>query len=413
MSMKSKSNDVSRGGPNSPLTSTLETTQLDKKPDMEVKIDWFQVSFDFIEVTEESKRNFTFDRSGKLYLELLKILRRKEDAFDLQPMEKGLFGYFQGVYIDEFIWLSYGGNKNKNDRYPMTLTISGSGCRVFERMGGVWSELFTYFQHYGVDFLRVGRIDIAIDDFVGKHITPYDIWPIVRQGHVVTQFRKVNLFESINLGSTVVSDGYTITFGPRGANQLQIYDKKLERNAKDEYDFGEDVWYRYEMRFVDEKARQVMDMYTVAVRDHHSKPFMKYAKQLLLTCLELKVPSNDSNKSRWEILPAWKRFINSIEKIDLNTKGRHETTIEKKLVWFKEDMSTTIVELYVVYGEDLGHKLYEMISGAKFELKHLNRINNYLRENGKDELSLADIKKIQNQLSVFKNNKKLGDSNEL
>ena len=48
---------------------------------------------------------------------------------------------------------------------------------------------------------------------------------------------------------------------------------------------------------------------------------MKYAKQLLLTCLELKVPSNDSNKSRWEILPAWKRFINSIEKIDLNTKG--------------------------------------------------------------------------------------------
>ena len=247
--------------------------------------------------------------------------------------------------------------------------------------------------------LNVGRIDIAIDDFVGKHITPYDIWPIVREGHMVTQFRKVNVFESLNLGSTIESDGYTITFGRRGANQLQIYDKKLERNAKDEYDFGEAVWYRYEMRFVDEKARQVMDMYTVAVRDHNSKPFMKYSKQLLLTSLELKVSSNDSNKSRWDILPSWKRFINSIEKIDLNTKGRHETTIEKKLVWFKDDMSTTIVELFIVYGEKLGNRLYEMIIDAKFQLKHVNRINNYLREMGKDEMTLKDIKKIQKGIS--------------
>ena len=45
-----------------------------------------------------------------------------------------------------------------------------------------------------------------------------------------------------------------------------------------------------------------------------------------------------------------------------------------------------------------------MISGAKFELKHLNRINNYLRENGKRGINLwADIKKIQNQpYPVFK-----------
>lgn len=408
MSMKSKSNDVSRGVSNSPLTSTLETTQSDNKPDMEVKIDWFQVTFDFIKVTEENKRYFTFNKADKLYLELLNILKRKESPYDLQPMDKGLFGYYQGIYIDEFIWLSYGGKKNKNEKYPMTLTISGTGCRVFEKMGGIWSELFTYFQHYGVDYLKVGRIDIAIDDFSGKHITPYDIWPVVRKGHVVTQFRKVNLFESLNLGSTISSDGYTITFGPRGANQLQIYDKKLERNAKNEYDYGEDVWYRYEMRFVDDKARQVMDMYTVAVKSHNSKPFMRYAKQLLLTSLELKVPSNDSNKSRWTILPAWKRFINSIEKINLNTKGRHETTIERKLEWFKADMPTTIIELFIVYGEDFGHKLYEMISDAKFQLKHLNRLNDYLRESGKKEITLNDIKKIQHDLSMFKT-KKDGD----
>ena len=411
MSMKSKSNDVSRGVSNSPLTSTLETTQSDNKPDMEVKIDWFQVTFDFIKVTEENKRYFTFNKADKLYLELLNILKRKESPYDLQSMDKGLFGYYQGIYIDEFIWLSYGGKKNKNEKYPMTLTISGTGCRVFEKMGGIWSELFTYFQHYGVDYLKVGRIDIAIDDFSGKHITPYDIWPVVRKGHVVTQFRKVNLFESLNLGSTISSDGYTITFGPRGANQLQIYDKKLERNAKNEYDYGEDVWYRYEMRFVDDKARQVMDMYTVAVKSHNSKPFMRYAKQLLLTSLELKVPSNDSNKSRWTILPAWKRFINSIEKINLNTKGRHETTIERKLEWFKADMHTTIIELFIVYGEDFGHKLYEMISDAKFQLKHLNRLNDYLRESGKKEITLNDIKKIQHDLSMFKTKKDGDDKN--
>ena len=65
-------------------------------------------------------------------------------------------------------------------------------------MGGIWSELFTYFQHYGVDFLKVGRIDIAIDDFVGKHITPYEIWPIVTVKVMwLHSLGKVNLFESL------------------------------------------------------------------------------------------------------------------------------------------------------------------------------------------------------------------------
>ena len=72
MSMKSKSNDVSRGVSNSPLTSTLETTQSDKKPDMEVKIDWFQVTFDFIKKLLKNPKKF-YLISLSHHMELLRI----------------------------------------------------------------------------------------------------------------------------------------------------------------------------------------------------------------------------------------------------------------------------------------------------------------------------------------------------
>jgi len=401
--MSNHDNSGLRGVSNSPLTSTSDLNN-GLKPDMEVKIDWFQITFDFIKVTKETDHFWTIDRNSKLFVQMLKILKRKESTYDLQPMEKAFFGYKHGYYIDEHITLNYGRHVNANDQYTATLVLSGQGCRTFEIMGGNWIDLMTFFQANGVEFLNVGRIDIAIDDFLGKYITPYQIYPYLRKGHCVTQFRKVVLMDSFDLAGGITTDGYTITLGPRGANQLQIYDKRLERNAKDQYDLDEDVWYRYEMRFVKEKARQVMDMYTASVINNDSKTFMAYAKGLLLGCLELKVfDPNDENKSRWDILPEWKDFTDSMEKIQLNNARKIDTTIEKKLLWYESDMATTTLELFVAYGEDFGFKLYEIISDSKFERKHLNRLNNYLRSQGKKEMTMDDIKKLQKQLSEIKN----------
>ena len=63
---------------------------------------------------------------------------------------------------------------------------------------------------------------------------------------LLVPLEKINYqFTEFYTGDSVVSEGYTITLGSAGSNQLQIYDKRLERNAKDEPDldtiFGTDM----------------------------------------------------------------------------------------------------------------------------------------------------------------------------
>jgi len=399
--MKKISDDLVRGGAKSPLTSNEEYF-LDKiLSGKEVKIDWFQVTFDFIKVEKTAKNYYKLDYTSPLLSKLLKILKRKESIYELQEMEKPHFGYKHGYYIDEHIFLNYGGFLNKREKFPLTFEMSGQGCRTFEIMGGDWIELFQYFQEFGSDDLNVGRIDIAIDDFDGEVITPYQILPYIVQNEVVTQFRSYDVHYGGTLGNDSVTSGFTITLGMRGRNQLQIYDKRLERDAKDQPDKDTPVWYRYEMRFVKEKARQVMDLYTASVINNDSSTFMKYAKQLLLASLELKVrdPNQSSNKTLWEIEPRWKEFTDSLEKINLNTKSKIDTTIERKVAWAKTDLATTFMEFYLAFGEEFGAKLYEWMGDGKFERKHLNRMNNYLREKGQKELTMDDIKLIQKQLT--------------
>src|SRR5690554_5785794 len=105
--MINHSDNELRGVSNSPLTSTNDLNNR-LKPDMEVKIDWFQITFDFIEVEKISDYQYKLDRDSKLFKELLKILKRKEDPYELQPMEKSFFGYKHGYYIDEHIQILYG-----------------------------------------------------------------------------------------------------------------------------------------------------------------------------------------------------------------------------------------------------------------------------------------------------------------
>ncbi len=401
MKMESKNDlKVSWGGSNSPLTCTNHDFFLDNYVHgKEVKIDWFQVTFDFIDVKKNDKFYYELDMNSPLLNELLGLLKRNTNINNLERMPKGQFGYLHGYYVDEFIWLFYGGNQNKREKYPITLTLTGQGCRAFEIMGGNWVKLFQFFRFHGDSFIKVGRLDLAIDDYDGNIITPYQILPYVEQNHVVTQFRTVTLHRGWTLGEASESQGFTLTFGARGSNQLQIYDKRLERDQMDQPDLNTPVWYRYEMRFTDEKALQVMELYTVSVDHDDSQTFMSYAKQLLLTCLDIKeFNPNDDNKRRWNTLPAWKEFTDSLEKIDLRSKNKIDTTIEKKIKWFNSDMATTLLEMYYAYDGDFGNAMYQLMGDSKFKQKHLNRLNAYLRKMGKPEKTLADISFEQNIL---------------
>ncbi|MGE4320998.1 MAG: replication initiation factor domain-containing protein [Acholeplasmataceae bacterium] len=391
------------GVSNSPPTNTKDGFELGKVLyEKEVKIDWFQVSFDFLDVKQVGSKNiYSLDRHSAQFLKLMTIFNRAENVDDLQSMPKGENGFLHGMYIDEHIKLSYGGSGKvtKFETNPLFLSMSGQGCRAFEMMGGSWYELFEYFiMNTGHDgYLKFGRIDIAIDDFTGNEITPYMIWPYIERKDFISPFRKGYFYRGLDFHTDYASsNGYTITLGSRGSNVLQIYDKRLERDANDQPDLISDIWYRYEMRFADDKARQVIDLYIESVKRNDSKLFMQFSKQILKSLLDLKIKDdNQKNRARWKTIPEWDLFLDSLDKIDLRNKNRVDSTLEKKVQWFPDSLGPSMVEFIFGLGEDYESYMNNTIANAKITRKNLNKINNYLRANGKPVLTLEEIEAYQ------------------
>ena len=81
--MMKKSKDDVRGVSNSPLTDTIDDFDLSTHRGKEVKFDWFQVTFDFIQVHYiEGKNIYSLEKHHPLFQMLMKLLGRKEDVDD-------------------------------------------------------------------------------------------------------------------------------------------------------------------------------------------------------------------------------------------------------------------------------------------------------------------------------------------
>lgn len=378
----------------------------------EVKIDWFQVTFDFIPVTFYQEANrYILNKKDVRFIELIKILnppteliKKDYDLYieelidNLESKRAGRFRFDNGYMLGEHIEISYGGNKTSKDTYPVSLIFSGQACREFELAGGDWIKLFKFIlQNASIGHLKIGRLDIAIDDFSGDEITPYKIEPYIRNHYYISNMRKVNFNISENHSDNPETEGFTITFGTRGSTMLQIYDKKLERKNKNEVDKDTNIWYRYEMRFYEDKALQVLTKYLEAFDLDNSLNFMDYAKGVLKGLLDIKkFNPNDSRKNRWETLHEWDLFLNSLSKVDLRRKTKIDTTIDKKVEWIKTSLATSFAQLALIQTEDeLQDFITELVANADFKEKHLKIVNNHLRKENKELISMDDVKEKQ------------------
>lgn len=379
----------------------------------EVKIDWFQITFDFIPVKffKDSNR-YVLEKDDYRFIELIKILnppsRNIKGDYNLyihnfinniEPRKSGRYRFDNGYHLGDNIELMYGGNKTALETYPTTLIFTGQGCREFELAGGDWIELFEFIFKYGSNgYLKIGRLDIAIDDFDGNEITPYEIESYIRKHHYTSIFRNVNYNISEIHSANPETSGFTITFGSKGSNQLQIYDKKLERRNNKQYDKDTNVWYRYEMRFVDEKAKQVLDLYIESVKGNDIT-FIDYMSGVLKGLLDIKEYNpNDMRISRWNTLPAWDNFLNSFNKIDLRKRSPVETNLDKKINWFENNMTTTLLELALILDGNVNkvnEYINELMSSSDFKEKHLKRLNAHRDKENKTNYSMNDIEQIK------------------
>lgn len=330
------------------------------------------------------------------------------------PTCKPLNGYKHGFLIGEHIQLFYGGEfaKNKFGNYTMQLLMSGEACREYENfLDGDFKQLLTFLLGYSNTSFT--RLDIAIDVFDDSDIRVYDIEPILRQGHYISSMRRVKyVIEEERTATQVLPKGFGITLGSAGSNQLVMYDKRLERDARNQIDLDTDVWDRYEMRFIREKADAVAEAYVLAVENNDSHSFMKFASELLLTCLELKVPTNNKQRTRWPIHPKWEAFIGSVEKIDLNVKHKIDTTIEKRKRW--SDRSYAKVNAGFFFGFEgeketfMEHNYKQIIDGfERFENKDFEMINNYRKNKGLKKLTEDDFKDMIKMIKEL-----LGEDND-
>jgi DNA relaxase NicK len=393
------------GGSNTHPSDTyrIKSTDTDVEEilDKSFVIDWISYTFDNV-MYDETYNKETFKKDLSLaysktndYIlnNLLMIFNINKPWQQLEFQDYALNGYRFSWEIGEHIKINFAGAKSGRNLPTTQLLLSGQACREFENhYGGKYFVLFdfltkTHEELSGRTFNgHFKRLDIAIDDFTGKEINIYDLRDYADNGHWVGSYQSCVFYYSNSYRGGISSKGYSLTFGSPSSNQLQIYDKKLEQESKNKKFVGSDVWYRYEMRFVNPRADKVVSLYQ---KHYIDRTLNQLAFQLLKSSIDFKVVSSDSNKSRVETLPEWDLFCNHLQKIDLKQNLPDESSWEKTKKWIDHNLKSIFTQLVLVYGNEVVDEMIKLAEcGSEYiNEKTITKIERYLEKSGKKPLT--------------------------
>lgn len=184
----------------------------------------------------------------------------------------------------------------------ISLDISGQGCRSFEEYSGIsWFELIKrIFEHNG----KVTRLDLAYDDHTGV-LDIYRIALDVKDRNYVSKAKFSMVIWSDDQEEDI--QGLTVQIGSKSSPVLiRIYDKAAERG----YDHNLH-WIRVELQLRQDRA------HTALKRLFQRESIGIVSAGILRNYLTFRIPSEDSNKSRWKICPYWDNVLLDMEKISV------------------------------------------------------------------------------------------------
>lgn len=315
------------------------------------------------------------------------------------PMDKIPWVYsqkFRNGYPEHYFWnnitISYGADNERwyddpsKARHDMGICInmSGQGCRAFETEGGDWMHLFKRLQgdlpsslvkELPMAFCRafkerrrynVTRLDLAFDD----HTDLLDIRRVeldVRERNYVSQSTKSEIVWSDDQDTDI--QGLSVGIGSKKSKvYVRIYDKAAERGFKDRH------WVRCELQLRDDRALVAMGQIL------HSQHVGCTVAGILRNYLTFRVPSNDTNKSRWPIAYYWHRVIGTMEKLSLWIKPGEAYNIHKTEYWLKKQYGQVIATLsYIQEPNKLIEDCREIFPMRELDKKYLQIIENYNR----------------------------------
>ncbi len=270
----------------------------------------------------------------------------------------GQNGYNYSIHFNNITILF--GNR---DDMGVHVRMTGDGCRNFEKYSKIGFDnlIKVIFALSKFDQAKMSRIDIAYDDFEGL-IDIDACVSDVREGNVVSRFRKGSIIESFNFNNEKKTFK-TLNCGRQGSNiWITIYDKLAERRSKDIVPDC-DYWVRCEIKMRHNNADRFIQLL------NEGKPMIELYFLVLNNYIRFVVPSDsDTNKWRWAVAPHWDRFCNSVidgEKISLYVAPSDDYN-EYKLVNYVTKQAGAAVYTYI---QKFGiSDLMKQVDGKKYML---------------------------------------------
>ena len=270
--------------------------------------------------------------------------------------------YWNGITI------SYGADDERFYKDPtkvrhdmgICVNLSGTGCRAYETYGnGDWNHLFSFLcrdtdiiarEHLQFKSYNITRLDIAYDDHIGI-LDMHQLEQDTRDRHYVSRAKYAECIWSDRQEEDI--QGMTIQIGSDKSDiKIRIYDKAAERGFKDRH------WIRTEIQIRKDRALEAVKH--IQERGH----LCDTASGILRNYLTYRIPTSDTNSSRWPIAPYWERLLYNMEKVSLWVKPGEEYNFYNTEHWLCKQYGQAIVVLSQLedsdYLLDKCHKLYPL-----------------------------------------------------
>lgn len=320
-------------------------------------VDWVEATF-FVE-------NF------EIVFETLNLPRDNWIQFD-----RGALGYKKQMRCGKIVLL-YDGMENMG----IHMIMSGQACRQFEdKYQYTWAHFFNVIFKQGNGHFT--RIDAAVDDFKG-YFTIRQLRGKIRRGEASSKFKTARGIEKVKIADGSEA-GETLYLGSdKSAVQVRFYDKLKERQgAGVEIEEGLTVWNRTEIQMRDKRADKFALILIRSYADNSNSAVNAEIGRIIAGVLKNYVnflmPSNDSNKARWEKCSWWLEFLGEVEKVRLSQKAP-DRTIEQTKKWFERQIPRTMAKIHLSQGGDLDYLLNVLQAGCdQLNERDIKQIDDYI-----------------------------------
>lgn len=259
------------------------------------------------------------------------------DPAEFTALESGGRGYKQSqLWSLGNVRVFYEGNENMG----VHVSMSGDGCRAYFGKKSPSLLILRIKQYHGT----FSRVDCAIDDIGAEYFTVQQIIDHTKNNEVISKWRNVSVKQEFGI-STLEKTSDIIYFGSMQSNTfLRVYDKRLEQESKGIACLSD--WVRWEVVYRDEKADALIDQLIT-----YNFDLGAVVVGVLSYYLRIAVANPlDSNRSRWDTLPLWARFIDGVAALRLAVI-KSERTIDTIKDWLTKQVMPSLSAVLEAEGD--------------------------------------------------------------